>query len=83
MIAHSIPKYPAFIGNLVNQTINTSQLVYAQHALCMTIASETLDLMALRIMITRPYIYHSTITSWTPNLYKLSQKSFGNSNNSF
>jgi hypothetical protein len=49
----------------------------------MTIAIDTLESMAVRLMITHPDIYHSTITNWAPNLYKLSQKNFGNSSNSF
>jgi hypothetical protein len=83
MLVHSIPKYPAFIGNVVNQTIGASELIYGQHALCMTIAVKTLDLIASKVMITHPDIYHSTITNWLPNLYTLSQQKFGNSTDNF
>lgn len=41
-IIHSIPKYPAFIGNDVNATIGSNELVYGQHALCVSVSSTTL-----------------------------------------
>jgi len=83
IIVHSIPKYPAFVGNNVNQTISSSELVYGQHLLCMTTSLANLENIAAKLLIIHPDIYHATIGSWSPNLYRLGQKNFGNSSNTF
>lgn len=83
IIVHSIPKYPAFIGTKVNMTINTSELIYGQHALCMTVPLTTLETMAISQLIIRPNVYHATVGSWSPSLYNLGQMNYGNSSNTF
>lgn len=83
IMVHSIPKYPAFSGNKVNQTIASSELIYGQHVLCMTVSHANLEIMAAKLLVIHPYIYQATIGSWSPNLYRLSQMNFGNSTNTF
>lgn len=49
----------------------------------MTVPIANLEAMAAKLLIIHPDIYFSSIANWSPNLYRLGQKNFGNSSNSF
>lgn len=83
IIDHSIPKYPAILSDgRINSTIGTGQLIYGQHLLCMTTATGNIESMSQKWTILHPFIYHATIGTWSTYLYRLSQRTFGNSTNS-
>jgi hypothetical protein len=80
-----MPKYPAFNGEIVNVTIADSQNVYGQHILCMSLLLTTIESIAQKLLITKPYIYQTTITSTanTTNIYKLSLNTYNTSSIGF
>lgn len=39
---HSIPQYPAFIGSQINISIPSSQQIYGQHSLCLSLDADSI-----------------------------------------
>lgn len=61
LLSHSLPKYPDFVNHKVNITIATGQNYYGQHLICASMSLAELNKLAFRLMITRPFIYESSI----------------------
>jgi hypothetical protein len=57
-----MPKYPTFNGEIVNISMADSQNIYGQHILCMSLLLTTIESIAKKLSIMKPYIYHTTIT---------------------
>lgn len=69
LLSHSLPKYPAFNNHKVNITIATGENYYGQHLMCATMSVSELNKLAYRLMITRPFIYESTIKNSSQTNY--------------
>jgi len=61
IIVHSMPKFPGFIGNQVNITIDSSERIYGQHAYCFTDTVNVIDKISEGLRSIKPNIYQSNL----------------------
>ena len=54
--------FAEFYGEMVNVTMADSQNIYGQHILCMSLLLTMIESIAQKLLITKPYIYQTTIT---------------------
>jgi len=62
ILAHSMPKFPAFLQGKVDVKIADSQRVYGQHFFCMKVPGAVMDEVFTKASSTRLNIYESTFT---------------------
>lgn len=61
VIVHSMPKFPAFIDNKVNITIDSSERIYGQHAFCFTQTANIINQFSDGLRTIKPNIYQSNV----------------------
>lgn len=74
-LPHSTPKYPAIDSNgVINITVASSQRIYGQNYLCMSLDQANLEKVAEGLLITGVTVYYNSFKdSSSVNLYKLGQ----------
>jgi deoxyribonuclease-2 len=59
-LLHSTPNFPSS-DNLPKFAFPEAEIIYGQTFLCMTLASADVDEVAMQLLYTTPYVYHSTV----------------------
>ena len=59
---HSIPKYPNYVDSQFSPIISPSQNVYGQHIACFSLSLHELNEVALRLLLTWPFVYAAKTT---------------------